>query len=167
MNLKTTGTVYWITGLAGAGKTSVGQGLWERLRVQSRAVVFLDGDALRAVWGVEGGYSREERLRLAMSYSRLCKLISEQGTDVVIATISLFSEVHEWNRQNFPNYQEIYLRVQESVLRSRDHRDLYGRDDVVGTGIAFDIPANADLIVDNDGGRTVSEVVQSICDRLL
>ena len=37
----------------------------------------------------------ENRLKLAYKYSRLCKLISKQGATVVIATISLFKEIHE------------------------------------------------------------------------
>ena len=41
-----TGRVFWITGLSGAGKTTVGMELWRRLRTAGRSAVFLDGDAL-------------------------------------------------------------------------------------------------------------------------
>jgi adenylylsulfate kinase-like enzyme len=42
------GRVFWITGLSGAGKTTVGRELWNCLRAGGRPVIFLDGDALRA-----------------------------------------------------------------------------------------------------------------------
>ena len=41
---KKTGTVYWVTGLSGAGKTTIGSLLYERLRNQKENVIFLDGD---------------------------------------------------------------------------------------------------------------------------
>ena len=43
-----------------------------------------------------------------MQYAPLCKIISSQGITVVIATISMFEEVHYWNRANLPNYLEIF-----------------------------------------------------------
>jgi adenylylsulfate kinase-like enzyme len=46
-----------------------------------------------------------------MQYARLCRVLAEQGVTVVIATISLFKEVHAWNRENLPGYFEVYLKV--------------------------------------------------------
>ena len=43
------GTLYWVTGLSGAGKTTVGTMLYEYIRARKDAVVLLDGDMLRAV----------------------------------------------------------------------------------------------------------------------
>ena len=101
------GRVFWITGLSGAGKTTVGQELWTRLRAAGRPVTFLDGDALRAVIAEDLGYSAGNRRRSAMRNARLCRLLAEQGTDVVCATISLFHEVQRWNRENILDYREI------------------------------------------------------------
>jgi adenylylsulfate kinase-like enzyme len=46
---KTPARVFWITGLSGAGKTTLGESLWLRLRAAGRPAVFLDGDKLRSV----------------------------------------------------------------------------------------------------------------------
>ncbi|OQW90606.1 MAG: adenylyl-sulfate kinase, partial [Thiotrichaceae bacterium IS1] len=104
------GTVYWITGLAGSGKTTLGKRLYEQLRLTNNAVVFLDGDNLREVFGHEQGHTLAERKHLAMKYSRLCQMLSEQGIDVVCATISLFKEIHEFNRQHLQKYCEIFVK---------------------------------------------------------
>ena len=76
--------------------------LWSRLRVAGHPITFLDGDALRAVMGDELGHSADDRRRSAMRNARLCRLLAQQGVDVICATISLFHEIHRWNRENIP-----------------------------------------------------------------
>ena len=98
----------WITGLSGAGKSTLGIEVVKLLRSNGEPVVYLDGDQLREVFSAvnltEKNHSREGRLSLAMQYSRLCDVISKQGLTVVIATISMFKEIHDWNRKNLSNY---------------------------------------------------------------
>ena len=78
---------YWITGLPGSGKSFLADALVEALRKRGEAVLHLDGDALRAVFGERFGYHREDRVYLAMVYARLCKMFVSQGFVVVIATV--------------------------------------------------------------------------------
>lgn len=147
--------VIWITGLSGSGKTSLAQELAKLLRSLGEHLVILDGDELREIFTLDASdekqFSRQTRLKLAMHYANLCKLISSQGVSVVIATISLFKEVHAWNRLNFPNYFEVYLNVPLEVLKDRDPKGIYRRFDlgqelgVVGLDIDFDIPNNPEL----------------------
>ena len=101
------GRVFWITGLSGAGKTTLGQELRSRLRASGRPVAFLDGDALRTAIAEDLGHSAGNRRQSAMRNARLCRLLAEQGSDVICATISLFHEVQRWNRENIPDYREI------------------------------------------------------------
>src|SRR5688500_8175924 len=102
------GKVFWITGLSGAGKSSVAQLLARRLRERGQAVVHLDGDVIREVLGLEKtSYDREDRKRLAGIYGRLCRAMASQGIDVICATISMFHDVRRWNRKNIPGYREI------------------------------------------------------------
>ena len=59
--------------------------------------MLLDGDALRPAIAEDLGHNAVDRRRSAMRNARLCRLLAEQGTDVVCATISLFHEVQRWN----------------------------------------------------------------------
>jgi cytidine diphosphoramidate kinase len=153
---KNYGKVLWITGLSGAGKTTLALELVKRLRSKGVPVIFLDGDELREVFGAasfkEKNHGRKGRLALAMQYAHLCRMLAGQGFTVVIATISLFQEVHQWNRQNLPGYFEIYLKVPVEELRRRDPKGIYKKYDageiqnVAGLDLKVDEPLKADLI---------------------
>jgi adenylylsulfate kinase-like enzyme/phosphohistidine swiveling domain-containing protein len=162
------GRVFWITGLSGAGKTTVGQELWSRLRAAGRPATFLDGDALRAAIAEDLDHSAGHRRRSAMRNARLCRLLATQGADVVCATISLFHEVQRWNRENIPGYREIYLRVPIDELRRRDSKGIYAGAqrgdtlDVVGLDVLAEAPEAPDLVLDNYGALDVSTAVDRI-----
>jgi glutamine kinase len=162
------GRVFWITGLSGAGKTTVGQELWDRLRATGRPVFFLDGDVLRSAIAEDLGHTADNRRTSAMRNARLCQLLAGQGADVVCATISLFHEVQRWNRENIPGYHEIYLRVPLDELRRRNTKGIYagahGGDarDVVGLDVPAEIPETPDLVIDNHGAIGVTRAVDRI-----
>jgi len=162
------GTVYWITGLSAAGKTTVATGLCNRLRDAGRTAILLDGDRLRDVLGAGDAFDPADRLRLAMTYARLCRELAGQGVDVVCATISMFHAVRDWNRANIARYREIYLRVPADVLSRRDPKGIYARhrsglqDQVVGRDLVPELPRNPDLTIDNDGAVTPADAVERI-----
>ena len=162
------GRVVWITGLSGAGKTTLGRELCSRLRAAGRPVTFLDGDALRAAIGEDLGHSASDRRRSAMRNARLCRLLAGQGADVVCATISLFHEVQRWNRENISDYREIYLRVPMDELRRRDSKGIYagaqrgGARDVVGMDVPAEAPEAPDLVLENYGELDVATAVDRI-----
>lgn len=165
------GTVFWITGLSGAGKTTIGKLLYEKIKEKSSNTVFFDGDTLREVFGGDIGYAKEERRKCAMRYARLCALLAEQGMTVICCTISMFDSVREWNREHIQDYFEVYVRVSMETLTSRDQKGLYTGTsteedaNVVGIHMDFEEPKNPDLILQNDGDITPREQADIILDR--
>ena len=149
------GIVVWLTGLPGSGKTTIAAELVTQLRQHTPAVVLVDGDIVRDVMGGLG-YGMEDRLENARRISRLCHMLSVQGLHVVCATVSLFHERHDWNRENIPRYLEVLVRVRWDTLVARDKKGLYsgaaeGRaSDVLGVDQAVEMPLAPDLVLDND-----------------
>ena len=168
--------VVWITGLSGAGKSTLAREVVARMRASGQAVVLLDGDELREVFSAVAenfqNHGREGRLALAMQYAHLCRVIAAQGFTVVIATISLFREVHAWNRANLPGYFEVYLKVPVEELRRRDHKGIYRRFDagelthVAGLDMPIDEPEAADWIMELDLERPVAVLAKDLLSRL-
>ncbi len=158
------GRVFWITGLSGSGKTTISRLFYKRLKSEKREVVLLDGDELRVVLGIAANYSYEERRRLAFIYCRLCKMLADQGHDVVIATISMFYECHQWNRSNQSYYYEIYLRASMQVLKKRNQKNLFSGKNcsIVGVDISFEEPQNPDIILDNEGDASPEEIEEHL-----
>lgn len=185
--------VYWITGLSGAGKTSVGKLLYEKMKQKYPNTVFLDGDVLREVFGNDLGYTREERIKCAMRYARLCKMLQEQGMNVICCTISMFDEIRSWNREHITNYQEIYVKVSMEELVRRNQKGLYSASmealkkqnqkdlpeqnqkglhrstienrEVAGIHVEIEEPKNPDMILDNEGNVSVAELVDRVIEK--
>ena len=161
-------TVYWVTGLSGAGKTTIGKKWYEELKRSYDNVVLLDGDELRQVFGNDLGYTKEDRLKSAMRNARLCKMLGEQDIHVVCCTISMFDEVREWNRNNIADYVEIYVKVSMEVLHERDQKNLYTKakvgqeEDLAGITFQVEEPKCPDLVLGNNGEFTPEEQVNKI-----
>ena len=162
------GRVYWITGLAGVGKTTLGVALYYKLKEQRNNVIILDGDILKLFVGDKVGYTTEDRLNRARKYSVLCKTLADQGMYVIICTIAMFDEIRLWNRNNINGYIEIFLDVPLNILRQRDKKKLYGaikRDNanmVVGVDSPAEFPQDPDLRLVTDGSLSVDECVDRI-----
>ena len=171
-----TGQVIWITGLSGAGKTTVAEQLTLRIRDGGLQPVLLDGDILRNLFQSPiksiGNYSRDERIRLSSRYALLCKNLSSQGFTVIISTISMYNEIYDWNRTNLPNYFEIYLKVPLKELRRRDPKNIYRNFDtgtqsnVAGLDLKVDLPKNPHLIINFKSGQVPTEIVEIIIGKL-
>lgn len=162
----------WLTGLSGSGKTTIGKAVYEKLKTGNNPVVFLDGDNFREIMGGTSGHTREQRFIVAGQIARMCKYLNDQNINVVCSTISLFKEIHHFNRQNIPNYLEVYIYCTIEELILRDQKGIYSKaikgelKNVVGIDIAFDEPVNYDLKIDNTGKIDLEKKTEQILNLL-
>lgn len=164
------GTVYFFTGLAGAGKTTIGGLFYQRLKEKRPDAILFDGDQTRLAAGhstadgtvlQEDRYTTEARKAGAFESFKACKYYAEQGRDVVICSIAMYSEVRAWNRENIENYKEVYIKVTRETLYRRDQKKLYssGTKNVVGVDLPWDEPGHSSIVIQNDGQETPEEIV--------
>jgi len=166
-----TGRLIFITGLSGAGKTSVGALLYNRLKENLPNLVLFDGDEIRQVFDNQD-YSAEGRRKYAESARNLLKLLTSQNINIICCVVGMMDSVRDWNRANIPNYFEIYLKVPLDILIKRDQKNLYSRalkgelSNVVGIDIEAEEPKSPDMLIDNDGSERIEEIVDRIIDAL-
>ena len=169
------GTVYFFTGLAGAGKTTIGGMFYERLKEISPDAELIDGDQARRSdpndTGVmdEDRYTTEARKAGAWDMFAWCRDIASEGRDVVVCSISMYSGVRQWNRENIENYKEIYVKVTRETLYRRDQKKLYssGVKNVVGVDLPYDEPGHSHVVIQNDGGETPESIVERLEKELI
>lgn len=164
------GTVYFFTGLAGAGKTTIGGMFYERLKEISPDAELIDGDQARRSdpndTGVmdEDRYTTEARKAGAWDMFAWCRDIASEGRDVVVCSISMYTEIRTWNRENIENYREIYLKVTQETLYKRDQKKLYSSKtkNVVGVDLPWDEPGHSSIVIQNDGQESPEEIVERL-----
>ncbi len=154
------GTIYFFTGLAGAGKSTIGGLFYKKLTKTRPDAILLDGDGTRKEAAFRD-YSTEARRRGAFAQFQRCKGLTDEGKDVVLCSISMYKDVRAWARENIENYKEIYVRVKWETLLRRNQKGLYspGQKDVVGVDLPWDEPDASDAVVQNDGEETPEVIV--------
>jgi cytidine diphosphoramidate kinase len=148
--------VIWLLGLSGAGKTTVAQCLYKRVKPDCSNLVFLDGDNLRDVWGDTLGHTIEARRMNAHRISHLARMLDRQNIHVIAAVMSIFPDWLAWNRENFSQYFEVFLDAPMELVLSRDSKGLYKAatngemENVVGVDIPYSRPVAPDCTISPD-----------------
>ena len=159
------GTLYWVTGLSGAGKTTIGTRLYYQMKQKEDNIVLLDGDILKQIAGKDLGYEREARIERGYRYSNLCKVLTDQSIHVIICTIAMYDEIRDWNRKNIENYVEVFLDVDMETLRKRNRKGLYSaNNNVAGINVEVEFPKTPDIVIVNDGTGSLEEDVRKILE---
>lgn len=165
------GTFYWISGLSGAGKTTIGTLFYNYLKEKKDNVVLIDGDVLREITG-DSDFSEEGRDNRVKRNARLFQLLTDQGIDVVNCSIGLRNKYREWNRELITNISEIYIKVSLEELIRRDSKGLYRRalngetKNVYGVDLPFDEPEHPAVVVNNGGDMTPECALEQIVTAL-
>ncbi len=122
------GFTIWLTGLSGAGKTTLSEVLEARLRDQGRPVEILDGEAVRRIFSNKLGFSKEDRDHHVRHLGFMANLLSRNGIIAVVAAISPYNavrdEVRRWHGDRFI---EVFVSCPVETLIARDSRGLYSR----------------------------------------
>ena len=148
--------IIWITGLSGAGKTTLCNALRDTLRPVLPELVILDGDDVRTAFGQDLGYHKAGRLKQLHRLQSMATVLAKQGLVVIVGVLYAHPDVLEWNRENMPDYFEIYLDASLETVKARDAKGIYAMaergdmSDVVGIDIEWHVPKNPNLTFDAD-----------------
>src|ERR1700685_1387910 len=119
------GFTVWLTGMSGAGKSTVSRLLEQRLRAIDARVEVLDGDVVRTHLSKGLGYSKEDRDENIRRIGFVSELLSRNGVVAIVAAISPYRAAREEVRARIPKFIEVYVECPVEVLASRDVKGLY------------------------------------------
>lgn len=148
-------TTIWLTGLSGAGKTTIAKNLTENYDLFKDFLV-VDGDALRKGVCKDLGYSNSDREKNVERAAHICKLLNEQDK-YVIACIMSPLEKHRMMAKNIvPNMFMAYVSCGMDKLKKRDPKGLYRKysngeiTGMSGLDLPFEEPNEVNAIIDTE-----------------
>jgi adenylylsulfate kinase-like enzyme len=148
---KKKGILFWITGLSGSGKTSLGEEIRKEISKKYGTTICVSGDDLREIFNYKN-YSRKSRVDLALRYSKFCEFVTGQNINVIFSTVSMFHNVRERNKKHIKNYIEIYIKSNIQTLIRKKNKQFYKgfHKNIVGKNLKAEYPKNPDIVLEND-----------------
>jgi adenylylsulfate kinase len=166
------GFTLWLTGMSGAGKSTVSDQLMDRFRAAGAKVELLDGDVVRTNLSQGLGFSREDRDTNIRRIGFVADLLSRNGIIVVVAAISPYRETRDEVKAKIGNFVEVFVDCPIEVLASRDVKGLYKKalagevGNFTGISDPYEPPLNPDVTVRSDR-ETVQESVERVWSELV
>jgi bifunctional enzyme CysN/CysC len=170
------GAVVWLTGLSGAGKSTIAQALEKELFQRSMHTYVLDGDNLRHGLNSNLGFSPDDRTENIRRVSEVAKLMADAGTVVVTSFISPYRADRRLAReialQAGAEFVEIFVDAPLAVCEQRDPKGLYQKarsgllKGFTGIDAPYEAPEDPEIIVHTDQ-QGAQESVSQILDELL
>ncbi|MEL7242910.1 MAG: adenylyl-sulfate kinase [Cyanobacteria bacterium J06573_2] len=165
------GVTVWLTGLSGAGKTTIARRIEEQLKARSCQVEVLDGDLIRT-WLSQGlGFSKKDRDTNVRRVGFVANLLSRNGVVVIAAMISPYQEIRDEIRAINKDFVEVHVNTPLEICEARDVKGLYARaraGEIKGfTGIddPYEVPTNPEVICES-GKETVEESANKVIGAL-
>lgn len=170
------GAVVWLTGLSGAGKSTIAQALEAELFKRAMHTYVLDGDNVRHGLNSNLGFSPDDRVENIRRVSEVAKLMADAGAVVITAFISPYRRERQRAREialeGNAEFIEVFVDAPLEVCEQRDPKKLYAKAragkirDFTGVDAPYEAPEDAEIAVRTDK-QSLDESVTQILDQLL
>ncbi len=166
------GCVVWLTGIPGAGKTTLARKIASILRRKGYKVEVLDGDEVRKWLSPEAGFTREDRERHLRRVIYVSKLLARNGVIVLAAFVSPYRSIRRLAREIIGDFIEVYVKCSLETAIKRDPKGLYKKalrgeiSHFTGIDDPYEEPENPEVIVDTDK-ESINEGVIKILRKMI
>ena len=148
-----TGFTLWMTGLSGAGKTTIAKILVKELQDRGLKIERLDGDVVRQSLTRDLGFTKEDRDKNIERVTFVAKLLSRNGVGVVCSFISPYQAVRDQVRAETTNFIEVFIHAPLEVCAERDVKGMYAKafageiENFTGVSDPYEAPTNPDITI--------------------
>ncbi len=150
------GRVVWLTGLSGAGKSTIANLVEKRMQADGRHTYLLDGDNVRHGLNKDLGFTEEDRVENIRRVAEVSKLMVDAGLIVLVSFISPFRAERRMARELMEDgeFVEVYVATPLAVAEQRDVKGLYAKaragelKNFTGIDSPYEEPENAEITVD-------------------
>lgn len=161
--------VLWLTGLPGAGKSTIANALERRLHSMGLHTYVLDGDNVRSGLNKDLGFTPEDRAENVRRVAELTRILLDAGLIVIVALVSPFRTDRAVAKSLFQpgDFAEVWVDTPAEVCARRDPKGLYAQakagtlPNLTGLGQAYEPPEHADLVVDGTG--SLDDATDELC----
>jgi bifunctional enzyme CysN/CysC len=170
------GAVIWLTGLSGAGKSTIAQSLERELFQRGMHTYVLDGDNIRHGLNSNLGFAPDDRVENIRRVSEVAKLMADAGTVVITAFISPYrmdrSRAREIALESNAEFIEVFVDAPLEVCEARDPKNLYKKAragqirEFTGIDAPYEAPEDPEIVVHTDR-QSVDESAATILEQLL
>jgi len=160
--------IIWITGLSGAGKTTLAKALYKDLKKKIPNTLWIDGDILRKHFQNTKKYDQKSRIKQYKKMLTVAKFCYDQKINVIVSALYFNNFIFKNNKKIFKNYYQIYLKSDIKDLIRRDSKKIYSKNInkkkpfLVGVDIKWNEPKKSDIIIKNFFNKNVSLVKKNI-----
>jgi len=149
-------SVIWMTGLSGAGKSTIANILQEKLAFMNRHTFLLDGDNLRHGLNKDLGFTDADRIENIRRAGEVAKLMTDAGLIVIAALISPFTSERKMVRAMMApdEFIEVFIDTPLSVAEKRDTKGLYAKaragelKNFTGIDSSYEAPTSPEIRID-------------------
>ena len=149
------GGIIWLTGLSGAGKSTIAIAVEHQLFLKGYQVNVLDGDNIRFGLSADLGFSPEDRTENIRRIGEVAKLFAEAGILVITAFISPYKQDRDRIRAIAGDiFHEVFIEADLEICENRDPKGLYVKarngeiSDFTGISAPYEKPRNPELVID-------------------
>nr|WP_318284134.1 MULTISPECIES: adenylyl-sulfate kinase [unclassified Methylobacterium] len=166
--------IAWLTGLSGAGKTTIADAVDRALTEAGRCSMVLDGDNLRQGLNRDLGFTTEDRVENIRRAAEAARLMADAGLVMIVSLISPFRAERAEARAvagDIP-FLEVFIDTPLAVCEARDPKGLYDRaragkiPNFTGISAPYEVPEAPDLVLETRD-RAVTASAQPLIDALL